>query len=216
MTFTSATLPTPTTISPPSETKNITIKDTRPLIISGPSGVGKGTLCNLLLSRHPRLFATTVSHTTRAPRPGETPGREYHFVNHVDFQSLVDSGAFVEHAQFGGNHYGTSKDTIQTILKQGQVPVLDIEMEGVKQIKASHLAARYLFIAPPSMEILETRLRTRGTEKEESIQKRLAQAQHEMAYAATDGAHDAIIVNDDLERAYASLESFVFRNQSTN
>lgn len=186
------------------------VKDTRPLVISGPSGVGKGTLCNLLLSRHPSIFATTISHTTREPRVGELDGREYYFISNDEFEKLINHGAFVEHAQFGGHRYGTSKETIDQILKQNRVPVLDIEMEGVKQIKASQIAARYLFIAPPSIEILEQRLRGRGTEKEESIQKRLAQAQNEMAYAATEGAHDITIVNDDLEEAYALLQKFIF------
>ncbi|POS86121.1 hypothetical protein EPUL_002955, partial [Erysiphe pulchra] len=175
------------------------IKDTRPLVISGPSGVGKGTLINLLLNRHPSIFATTISHTTREPRVGELDGREYYFISNDEFERLISRGAFVEHAQFGGHRYGTSKETIDQILKQNRVPVLDIEMEGVKQIKASQIAARYLFIAPPSLELLEQRLRGRGTEKEESIQKRLAQAQNELAYAATEGAHDITIVNDDLE-----------------
>lgn len=196
----------------PSASSKRCIKDIRPLVISGPSGVGKGTLCNLLLTRYPSVFATTISHTTRTPRVGELDGREYYFISNEEFERLIQHGAFVEHAQFSGNRYGTSKNTINQILNENRVPVLDIEMEGVKQIKESQIAARYIFIAPPSLDILEQRLRGRGTEKEESIQKRLAQAQNEIAYAATEGAHDIIIVNDNLEQAYAHLEKFIFED----
>jgi guanylate kinase len=120
----------------------------------------------------------------------------------------TDTGGHIS-AQFGDNLYGTSKATIEEQSAKGQVVVLDIEMEGVKQIKASGFPARYVFIAPPSEEVLEKRLRGRGTEKEESIQKRLAQSKLEQEFAKT-GVHDKIIVNDDLEKAYKELEDFVF------
>jgi guanylate kinase len=113
-------------------------------------------------------------------------------------------------AQFGDNLYGTSKATIEEQSAKGKIVVLDIEMEGVKQIKASGFPARYVFIAPPSEEELERRLRGRGTEKEESVQKRLAQAKVELAFAKTPGVHDKIIVNDDLDKAYKELEEFVY------
>lgn len=187
-------------------------QDRRPLVISGPSGVGKGTLCERLKARHPSLFATTVSHTTRAPRPGEVSGREYHFISPSEFEDLITQGAFVEHARFGGNNYGTSRCTIDAVRLSQRIPILDIEMEGVKQIKASGIPARFVFIAPPSMDMLERRLRGRSTDSEESIRKRLAQAHHEMAFAETKGAHDKIIVNDDLDTAYAELETFIFGN----
>lgn len=106
--------------------------------------------------------------------------------------------------------YGTSKMTIETQTAKGQVVVLDIEMEGVKQVQASSIDARYVFVKPPSVEELEKRLRGRGTEKEESIQKRLKQAHNELAYAET-GVHDIIIVNDDLDKAYKELEDFVYK-----
>lgn len=184
--------------------------DRRPLVISGPSGVGKGTLYNLLFQRHPDTFTLSVSHTTRGPRPGEQDGVHYHYVTKEAFTDLVSKDGFVEHAQFGDNCYGTSKMTIDTQTAKGQVVVLDIEMEGVKQVKASSIDARYVFVKPPSMEELEKRLRGRGTEKEESIQKRLAQAKKELEYAET-GAHDVVIVNEDLETAYKELEDFVYK-----
>ncbi|KAM3514358.1 hypothetical protein MY11210_002033 [Beauveria gryllotalpidicola] len=185
--------------------------DRRPVIISGPSGVGKGTLYNLLFERHPDAFCLSVSHTTRAPRSGEEDGKHYHFVPMQDFEDLIAKDGFVEHAQFGGNRYGTSKMTIEEQTKKGRIVLLDIEMEGVKQIKNSNIAARYVFIAPPSLEQLEQRLRGRGTETEASVQKRLAQANKELEYSQTPGVHDLVIVNDDLETAYKELDAFIYK-----
>ncbi|KAK3353258.1 guanylate kinase-like protein [Lasiosphaeria hispida] len=183
---------------------------TSPIVISGPSGVGKGTLYNLLFERNPETFTLSVSHTTRGPRPGEEHGTHYHFVTKEEFVGLKNNGGFVESAQFGDNFYGTSKATIEQQTKSGKVVVLDIEMEGVKQIKASGIEARYVFIAPPSFEELEKRLRGRGTDKEESILKRLTQAKLELEFSKTPGVHDKIIVNTDLEKAYQELVDFVY------
>ncbi|KAI9903187.1 hypothetical protein N3K66_002539 [Trichothecium roseum] len=185
--------------------------DPRPVIVSGPSGVGKGTLYNRLFERHPETFCLSVSHTTRAPRAGEEDAVHYHFVSMDDFEALIARDGFVEHAKFGGNRYGTSKMTIEQQAAKGKVVLLDIEMEGVKQIKNSSIAARYIFIAPPSIEALESRLRGRGTENEASIQKRLAQANNELEYSKTPGVHDVIIVNDDLDTAYDEFEKFVYK-----
>ncbi|KAK3688194.1 guanylate kinase [Podospora appendiculata] len=184
--------------------------DRRPVVISGPSGTGKGTLFKLLLERHPNTFTFSVSHTTRGPRPGEKNGEDYHFVTKEAFEELKASGGFVESAQFGDNFYGTSKANIMEKSAKGKIVVLDIEMEGVKQIQASRFPARFVFIAPPSEEELERRLRGRGTDKEESILKRLAQAKVELEYSKKPGVHDKIIVNDDLETAYKELEGFVY------
>lgn len=162
-------------------------------MISGPSGVGKGTLFALLRERHPDTFTLSVSHTTRAPRDGEAHGEHYYFVTHDDFTDLIAKDGFVEHAQFSGNRYGTSKQTIKDQTEKGKVVVLDIEMEGVKQIKQSGMDARYVFVAPPSEEELEKRLRGRGTEKEESVQKRLRQAKLELEYSRTPDVHDLIV-----------------------
>lgn len=128
-----------------------------------------------------------------------------------DFEDLIAKDGFVEHAQFGGNRYGTSKMTIEEQTRKGRIVLLDIEMEGVKQIKQSSMAARYVFVAPPSLEKLEGRLRGRGTETEASVQKRLAQANNELEYSQTPGVHDIIIVNDDLETAYKELETFIYK-----
>lgn len=171
--------------------------------------MGKGTLCKRLFEI-PDTFAFSVSHTTRAPRAGEEHGRDYHFVTHDEFEALAVADGFVEHAKFGGNRYGSSRATLAEQAASGRIPVLDIEMEGVKQIRQSGLAARFVFIAPPSTDELEKRLRGRGTESEESIVKRLTQAKVEMEYAKTPGVHDKIIVNDNLDKAYQELEDFVY------
>ncbi|KAL2214107.1 guanylate kinase [Sarocladium strictum] len=185
--------------------------DRRPIVMSGPSGVGKGTLYKMLFANHPNCFDLSVSHTTRDPRPGETRGVDYHYVTMDDFESLIAKGGFVEHAKFGGNRYGTSKATIEEQTAKGRVVLLDIEMEGVKQIKQSGIDARYVFIAPPDMQALEARLRGRGTEKEESVIKRLEQAKKELEYSETPGVHDRIIVNSELDKAYKEFEEFVYQ-----
>ncbi|BCS23765.1 guanylate kinase [Aspergillus puulaauensis] len=185
-------------------------QDRRPIVISGPSGVGKGTLIQKLFDNHPGTFGFTVSHTTRKPRPGELDGTAYFFVSPSQFSALCEQGALVEHAYFSGNYYGTSKRTIHEQTAKGLVVVLDIEMEGVKQIKADpSIDARYVFIRAPSFEVLEDRLRARGTEGEEDLQRRLARARVELEYAE-EGVYDKVIVNGDVETAYGELEMFVF------
>ncbi|KAL8958259.1 MAG: hypothetical protein Q9193_004650, partial [Seirophora villosa] len=147
--------------------------------------------------------------TTRLPRPTEQNGREYNFTTKEAFLSLVDEDGFIEHAQFGGNHYGTSVKAVRDVAENGMICVLDIEMEGVKQVKKTDLNARFLFLSPPSIEVLEQRLRGRGTEDEFSLRKRLEQAEKEMAFSMEEGAHDRVVVNDDLERAYEEVEKWV-------
>ncbi|KAF2647000.1 P-loop containing nucleoside triphosphate hydrolase protein [Lophiostoma macrostomum CBS 122681] len=123
--------------------------------------------------------------------------------------SGVGKETFLEWTFFGGNYYGTSKKTIADATKKGLTTILDIEMEGIKRLQTSSISARYVFIKPPSFEALEKRLRNRGTEKEEDVQKRLAKAKVELEYADAPGVHDEIIVNDDLEKAYIELEMFM-------
>ncbi|KAL8711555.1 MAG: hypothetical protein Q9220_003965 [cf. Caloplaca sp. 1 TL-2023] len=181
----------------------------RPIVISGPSGSGKSTVLKRLFAAHPDTFGFSISHTTRAPRPTEQDGREYNFTTKDKFLRLVDEGGFIEHAQFGGNYYGTSVKAVKDVAEKGKICVLDIEMEGVKQVKRTDLHARFLFLSPPSVEVLEQRLRGRGTEDEDSLGKRLEQAQREMAFSKEEGVHDRVIVNDDLERAYREVDEWV-------
>lgn len=122
---------------------------------------------------------------------------------------MIAADAFIEHAQFGSNLYGTSFEAVDRITEKGRQCILDIEMEGVKQIKKSHLSARFLFLAPPSLEVLEKRLRGRATDSEDAVLKRLAQAEKEMEYSKTEGVHDRIVVNDDLEKAYQEVKEFI-------
>ncbi|KAI0006703.1 guanylate kinase [Xylariaceae sp. FL0662B] len=185
--------------------------DRRPLVISGPSGVGKGTLFKRLMDSHPDSFALSVSHTTRSPRAGEEHGVDYYYVTAEEFAALADAEGFVEHARFGSNRYGTSRRTVREQSAKGRVVVLDIEMEGVKQIKNSGISARYVFVKPPSFAELERRLRGRGTEDESAIRKRLERARLELEYADVPGVHDIVIVNDDLDAAYRQLEDFVYK-----
>lgn len=187
------------------------LQDLRPIVVSGPSGVGKGTLVQRLFDAHPDTFGFTISHTTRKPRRGEVDGAAYFFVSPSEFSSLHSQGAFVEHAYFSGNYYGTSQQTIEDQVNKGLVVVLDIELQGVKQMKANpSIDARYVFIKPPSFEALEARLRARATENEEDIEKRLIQAKVELEYADSQATVDKIIVNDNIETAYEELDKFVF------
>ncbi|KAH7125731.1 guanylate kinase [Dendryphion nanum] len=183
-----------------------------PIVISGPSGSGKSTILTRLFKEYPSKFGFSISHTTRAPRAGEQNGREYHFVTPETFASLVESSSFVEHATFSGNSYGTSIAAISAIAEQNKTCILDIEMEGVKQV-ANHPTfprPKFLFLAPPSLEVLEERLRGRGTDGEDAVRKRLEQARREMEWARSGEApHDRVVVNEDLEKAYGEVREFV-------
>ncbi|KAK2760960.1 hypothetical protein FQN54_002202 [Arachnomyces sp. PD_36] len=190
-------------------TKGPRIQKFRPIVLSGPSGTGKSTLLKRLFADYPDTFGFSVSHTTRQPRAGEQDGREYYFTTRDAFLKLVGEGGFIEHAQFGGNYYGTSTKAVKDVAEKERICILDIEMEGVKQVKRTDLNARFLFLSPPSVEELERRLRGRGTETEDSLAKRLAQAKNELEYSKEPGAHDAIIVNEDLDKAYTELHDWV-------
>ena len=166
--------------------------------------------------------------TTRTPRAGEIPGTHYHYVTRDEFGRLVSQDAFVEHATFGTNNYGTSVAAMRHIADQGRICILDIEMEGAKQIAAhpaygrhaaSHRGptdgategtARFMFLAPPSLEVLEKRLRGRGTEDEESLRRRLEQARREMEWARTGGVVEKVVVNDALDVAYRQVRGWIF------
>jgi guanylate kinase len=169
-----------------------------------------------LFEKHPGKFAFSVSHTTRSPRPGELDTVQYNFVSREDFSSLLDRGGFVEHTEFSGNLYGTSKQAIASIVESGKRCILDIEVQGVRQIKSTDLNPVYCFIAPPSLPALRNRLVGRGTETEAAVEKRLKTALLEIDYAQLPEAHDHIIVNDDLDRAYTLFESVAFGNPITS
>ncbi|XP_005912639.1 guanylate kinase isoform X4 [Haplochromis burtoni] len=178
----------------------------RPVVCSGPSGVGKSTLLKKLMKEYEGVFGFSISHTTRKPRPGEQNGIDYHYVTRDVMQAGIGNGDFIESAEFSGNLYGTSKAAVQEVQSKNLICLLDIDMQGVKNIKKTDLNPMFISIQPPSMEILEKRLRGRKTESEESLQKRLQTAKIEMEFSKEPGAFDVIIINDNLDDAYAKLK----------
>lgn len=178
----------------------------RLLVLSGPSGVGKGTLLKQLLKRHPEL-QVSVSATTRKPRPGEIDGQHYHFVSRPQFERMIEQGELLEWAEFAGNCYGTPKEPIEAAIAQGQQVILEIELVGARQVRAGCPEVKQIFVRPPTAETLERRIRSRGQDSEGAIAKRLNQAQVELAAA---DEFDVQIVNDDLETAIAALEAAIF------
>ena len=177
------------------------------LVLSGPSGVGKSTVIHKLMDLRGKM-EFSVSATTRAPRPGEVDGREYFFVTREEFESMVERGELLEHAEFVGNCYGTPKSQVLRRLEDGITVVLDIEVQGASQVKALMPEALTVFIAPPSLAILEQRLRGRGTENEETIASRLIRAREELELAPT---YDYTVVNDDADRAARELGEILDR-----
>ncbi|XP_062385601.1 guanylate kinase isoform X2 [Sardina pilchardus] len=179
----------------------------RPVVLSGPSGAGKSTLLKKLLNEFDGVFGFSVSHTTRNPRPGEENGKDYHYVTREVMQASIDNGEFIENAEFSGNMYGTSKAAVQAVQAKNLICILDIDMQGVKNIKRTDLNPIYISIQPPSMQELEKRLRDRKTESEESLQKRLNAASVDMGLSKEAGLFDVVIVNNDLDEAYGSLKA---------
>jgi guanylate kinase len=174
-------------------------------VITGPSGVGKGTLIRTLLERVPGLELAT-SATTRAPRPGETQGVDYHFIGEDEFQRRVEQGEFVEHAAYSGRRYGTLRTELEQRLRRGAPVVLEIEVQGARQIAETMPEAVRIFIAPPSEEALRTRLIGRGTDTSEDVEQRLATAAAELR-AQDEFPH--VVINDRLDDAVAALEEVV-------
>ncbi|RGP80531.1 guanylate kinase [Fusarium longipes] len=184
------------------------IIDHRPIIISGPSGVGRGTLIQRLTDSHPE-FSQVVSQTTRQPRIGESEGDPYYFVTEPVFTNIVENPGFIEYSSLNGNYYGTSKEAIADQTRKGSA-ILEIDTEGAKQIKRSQcLDVRCVFIKPPDIHALEARLRACGTEDKANMRGRLARASAEIDFAEKSGVYDLIITNDDLDEAYRKLEAFV-------
>jgi guanylate kinase len=191
----------------------------RPLIICGPSGVGKGTIIEQFMTQHKgaNYFGFTVSHTTRSPRPGEVHGTHYFFTDKTSMQADIDAGKFLEHALVHGNLYGTSLDALYHVQNaQHKFCLLDIDVQGVQSVKraqqtlgTNEIQATFVFIAPPSLECLRQRLEGRGTETPESIEKRSKNAIYEMEYGNTPGNFDYTIINDTVENAVSQLKDIV-------
>ncbi|MFM7733687.1 MAG: guanylate kinase [Cyanobium sp.] len=174
----------------------------RLILITGPSGVGKGTLVARLMQRHPELWLS-VSATTRAPRAGEEEGRHYFFLSREAFEREVAAGGFLEWAEFAGNLYGTPRAAVQERLEAGRPVLLEIELEGARQVRRSFPGGFQVLLRPPSLQELERRIRGRGSDSEEAIRRRLERAREELQAEAE---FDAVVVNDDLEQALADFE----------
>ena len=174
-------------------------------LITGPSGVGKGTLVARLLERHPQLWLS-VSATTRVPREGETDGVQYYFHSRSSFDELVSEGGLLEWAEFAGNCYGTPRLPVINQLDSGTPVLLEIELEGARQVRRSFPEALQIFLAPPSFAELEKRIRGRGTDADAAIQRRLDRARTELE---AQQEFDAVVINDDLQIALSELEALM-------
>ena len=171
-------------------------------VISGSSGVGKGTVINEFLRRHPK-FRLSISCTTRGMRDGEEYGINYFFLSKEEFKNCIENNEFLEWAEFSGNYYGTKKEFVERCLANGENLILEIDTKGALNVKKIMPEATLIFIAPPSIEELEARLRGRHTETEEAIQKRLASIKSEIENSKK---YDYVVVNDTVENAVKRIE----------
>ena len=175
------------------------------IVVSGPSGTGKGTVCKALLAAHPEI-AYSVSATTRSPRDGETDGVNYYFTQKADFEKMIAKGELLEWAEVYGNYYGTPLKKIQEKLAEGQDMLLEIDTQGAMNVMKKFPEGVYIYILPPSLVELEQRIRGRGTETEESLQRRLSAAKSEINV----GCHyKYIVVNDKVETAAAKIGNII-------
>ncbi|MGP1442372.1 MAG: guanylate kinase [Anaerovoracaceae bacterium] len=177
----------------------------RLFVISGPSGVGKGTIVNEIMSSASAV-KLSISATTRNPREGEIDGKSYFFLSEADFEAKIADDGFLEYAYVHGNYYGTPKKPVIDALKKGFDVILEIDVQGAMQVKSSYKDATYIFVLPPSMEQLETRIRTRGTESEEDISLRLGKALEEIRCL---NEYDYYVINDVLELAIHETEAIM-------
>ena len=175
------------------------------LVISGPSGVGKGTVCAEFIKSHPAC-ALSVSATTRSPREGEKDGVNYYFLKEEDFKQKISSGGFLEHAVFCGNYYGTPKEQVMEMIENGTDVILEIEVQGAMQVRSHYPEGVFIFVIPPSMEELEERLRGRNTEDDEVISQRLTRAKEEFRYIEK---YNYTLLNDTVENAVERLDAII-------
>ena len=181
------------------------------LVISGPSGTGKSTAIGVLMSQMDGL-EFSVSATTRAPRPGEKDGVDYYFVSREQFDDMIRNNELLEHADFVGNSYGTPRSQVEARLEKGISVILDIEVQGATQVKNSMPEAVTVFLAPPSLEVLEQRLRGRGTDSEEMILKRLETAREELLLAPN---YDYLVIANEPEQTASEIRAILEDNDVT-
>lgn len=174
-------------------------------VVSGPSGAGKGTVCSAFMKKHPECMLS-VSATTRDPRPGEKEGINYFFLTEEEFKGKIKNDGFLEYAVFCDNYYGTPKDAVIDAINKGKDVILEIEVQGAMQVRAHYPEAAFVFVVPPSMEVLEERLRGRGTESDEVIRDRLARAKEEFKLV---DKYNYVLLNDNVEDAIERLNSII-------
>jgi guanylate kinase len=180
------------------------------IVVTGPSAVGKGTICQALRQETPNLHFS-VSCTTRAMRPGEQEGREYFFVSEEEFQRRIQAGELLEWAKVYANYYGTPRQYVDQMIDAGHDIILDIDMQGARRVREMYPGSVFVFVIPPSMDALQQRIRGRGTESEESVQLRLQQAPKWIEEGLQ---YDYVIVNDDLSKAVHHLRSIIGAEKS--
>ena len=175
------------------------------LVVSGPSGAGKGTVCKRLVEKRDDVFLS-VSATTRAPREGEINGKHYHFISEADFEERIRTGGMLEHAVFCGNYYGTPKQAVDEMLAAGKNVILEIEVQGAMKVRSHYPEGVYIFVLPPSMQELRKRLTERGTEAPEVVEERLGTAAWVFTHIQK---YNYILLNDDVEKAVCRLEAII-------
>lgn len=183
----------------------------QPIVICGPSGSGKSTLLKRLLKENGNNIAFTISHTTRKPRLGEQNGCEYYFISREEMERMIAANEMVEHTEFSGNYYGTSKKAVHDALKTGKLFILELDIEGVKSMSnLKEFQPVFIFIKPPSKQTLTERLWLRGTESIDTLKRRLDHADQELEFAESGSLQfDLILVNDDLDETYKNLKRFL-------
>lgn len=188
----------------------------RPVVVAGPSGVGKSTNINRLMAEFPGRYGFSVSHTSRLPRPGEMDGVQYHFVTVERFKEEVEKGAFIEWAVYAGNYYGTTVAALKDVREKGQIALLDIDLTGVKTLKSlpkTVVDPYYLALVPPSIEELQHRLETRGDTSPHSMRKRLDTAKVELEHTRIPGFFDKVIISGDRDATYEQFKQAMLESQ---